>query len=330
MSGFTLKPQKGTVLITVLLFMSFLSIITINFIRDIKINIAQFSNLRDINQSFWISHSIENISKTIIEEAQRLNPSSSILPVIWERGPIIFPFRDGLVSADISDGSNCFNLNGIVKAEEKNKYIRNNDGVLMYSNLLSSLDFSDAEILVMVNSLVDWIDTDTMPGNGGAEDIFYMTAESSYRTPNNLISSISELRAIRGYTEEYFQKIKSFVCVLPNTFHNSINLNTIRPDQTNLLVMLIGKKLNLSVADRIINSRPKEGFRNLDSFWSLNEFNNIEIPNLAKQYVTFKTKFFTLKAKVYLNDSFISISSKLGIKDSGEVYRINKNYGINL
>ena len=65
MSGFTLKPQKGTVLITVLLFMSFLSIITINFIRDIKINIAQFSNLRDINQSFWISHSIENISKTI-------------------------------------------------------------------------------------------------------------------------------------------------------------------------------------------------------------------------------------------------------------------------
>jgi general secretion pathway protein K len=77
----------------------------------------------------------------------------------------------------------------------------------------------------LADAIVDWMDRDINPrGSYGAEDDYYSGSKHPYRTANQPMASISELRLVRGFTEKAYQKIVPFVVALPT--HTNINVNT--------------------------------------------------------------------------------------------------------
>ena len=61
-----------------------------------------------------------------------------------------------------------------------------------------------------------WIDkNDDIYSTSGAEDQFYLQKNPPYRTANNLIHNLDELRLVRGFDAETVKKIKPYVAAIP-------------------------------------------------------------------------------------------------------------------
>ncbi len=69
-----------------------------------------------------------------------------------------------------------------------------------------------------------------------------------------------ELRAVRGVSAKLYARLAPYVCALPND-KLVVNVNTIRPEQSALLVALYLDKVGLDDAKRVLTSRPQKGGR---------------------------------------------------------------------
>jgi general secretion pathway protein K len=149
-------------------------------------------------------------------------------------------------------------------------------------------------------ALADWVDSDSTPLSGGAEDGSYARAEIPYRTANTLMADASEIRLLAGMNPEIYAAIRPWVCALPITELSPINVNTLLPAQAPLIAMLIPGKLNLQIAKQMIDQRPQGGYGNVVNFWSLPAKNGITpSPEILAQ-TQVKTRWFALDLSIQL------------------------------
>jgi general secretion pathway protein K len=63
--------------------------------------------------------------------------------------------------------------------------------------------------------IADWIDPDTLPINGGAEDSVYAAQTPPYRAANMFLTSPSELLAMPEFGRERYVKLAPYLIALP-------------------------------------------------------------------------------------------------------------------
>ena len=109
------------------------------------------------------------------------------------------------------DENGKINLNGI-----------NDENREIFINFLiqKGIDIFDADIIV--DSILDWIDTDDLIHFNGAEDKYYETLPEPYKVKNAPFHSIEELALVRGVTPEIFESVRNDITVYGN---NQININ---------------------------------------------------------------------------------------------------------
>ncbi len=132
------------------------------------------------------------------------------------------------------------------------------------ARLLQVLDISD----VSVDAIVDWIDdNDQTTSAYGAEDGEYLLSDPSYRAANQPFASVTELRLIRGMTEEAFTALLPHVAALP-VHGTGINVNF----ATGAVLQSLHQELTPAQAESILEKRAEERFENLQDFLALPEF----------------------------------------------------------
>jgi hypothetical protein len=109
------------------------------------------------------------------------------------------------------DENGKINLNGI-----------NDENREIFINFLiqKGIDIFDADIIV--DSILDWVDTDDLIHFNGAEDKYYETLPEPYKVKNAPFHSIEELALVRGVTPEIFESVRNDITVYGN---NQININ---------------------------------------------------------------------------------------------------------
>lgn len=321
------SSERGAVLLTVLLLIAVISSLAVAMVDDIRFCIRQAANTRLHDQALWYAMGAEELAKYVIRESWRADPGRSTLNELWARGPTLFPIEGGVIEGQVSDGSNCFNLNSLVEPDGNNRFVRSPVGEIQFRNLLRALQFGEGDAETLLNSAADWIDSDTSPSARGAEDGYYAAQTPPHRTANALVGQITELRAIRGFTEPLFQRVRPFVCARPNTNLSRINVNTMRIGDAELLVMLVGPALDLAAARRVIGDRPNAGYRSLTEFWAHRSFAGLAVPAEVRDQVSIRTQFFALDARVILQTATVSVHSVFEQKASGEIARLSRHFG---
>src|SRR3546814_11535316 len=86
-----------------------------------------------------------------------------------------------MIRARLSDATACFNLNSVVEGTGE-LWQRRESGSRQFTALLRALDVPQVQADGLVDSLVDWIDSDQAPGPAGAEDASYLVRDPAYRT----------------------------------------------------------------------------------------------------------------------------------------------------
>lgn len=319
--------EKGAVLLTVLILVTLVATLAVGMMDDIRFGIRRAANSGLLDQANWYAYGAENLAVYAIKQSYEADPGRSTLQDAWATAPMSFPVDGGLIEGQVSDHSNCFNLNSVVEADGGSRYVASSLGRQQYANLLRVIGFSEGQANVLSNSLTDWIDADSSPRNGGAEDSYYQSLSVPYRAANTLISDVTELRALYQYSEKTFQRVKDYVCALPNTHLSPLNVNTMAPEDAPLLVMLVGRELEINAARRVIADRPRAGYISLGEFWSHPAFAGMGISPEAQEQVSVRTRFFALDATVSLDRVYLTVETIFEQRADGSVHRVSRRFG---
>jgi len=156
------------------------------------------------------------------------------------------------IAGAITDLQGRYNLNNVVRSGSAQPV-----EVARYKRLLATLGLPEG----LADSLVDWMDADAQPhGAQGAEDDYYRTLASPYRTRGTGLADIHELLRVRGYTAEVYAALAPYVGALPSP--SAINVNTAPPE----VLMLAAQGLTLADARLLATARERTPFRDIGDF----------------------------------------------------------------
>jgi general secretion pathway protein K len=166
---------------------------------------------------------------------------------IWNLRLPAIPVEGGEVIGAIEDRQGLYNLNNVVSNPEQ------------FKSLLAVLGLPAD----LAPALVDWIDADTSPQPGGAEDGYYLALPQPYRAANRPLVELGELTKVKGFDSRTIESLRAFVSVLPAGTLVNVNF---APAEV-LVAVIPG--LSLSDARLLVQQRKTQPFNDIVDFQKL-------------------------------------------------------------
>lgn len=259
------ESQRGAALLTVLMIVAAMSVAALAITKAVT-DATQRSNALDAQAQLALyAVSAEEVAKARMAEvlAPLENKLFAELPGLGE--PQIIPVEGGVFSVTARDATNCFDINTLTASGEGGRQTANASAQRVYQSLLGAAieEGYASDMVALVASLTDWMDANSVPGSGGAEDSYYLSEVPSYRTSGQKLANIEELRAIRGYTIDVMQRIAPLICALPegaSAQQQQLNVNTLTEAQAPLLQATLSDALSLDDVRAVIANRPQGGW----------------------------------------------------------------------
>ena len=309
--------KPGVVLISTLLIVMVMSIISIQISKNFFLSIQRDLYIDFKNHSLQLllsseKQAIKSIQKEIISSNGKLINKDPVLNQSY-----FFSNELATIQVDVSDASNCFNLNSI--------FIKTGDGIQIKKDnrewlerLLRLKGLDAPEIESFIDQLIDWVDPDNQPLNFGAENYFYIGPLSPINqyTPKRLLSNLSEIKNFPVLDQISFKKISNNLCVLPGLSNQLINVNTLNDSHINLIASLFDEE-NLEFIESQILDTPENGYD------SANEFANkiSQSGSWPSQVLSINSKTFLISTKIY-NQTFSNQLDSLVILDTSNSAKV--------
>ena len=327
------QTPKGVALITVMLIIALIAILATQMTARLQLQMQRTTNIGSNQQAYWYAMGAEAFAKRILIQSFEDDAEVTHLGQLWAQGENTFPVDFGEITGEITDLNSCFNLNALrVDSDEDNNStttIKKSPARSAFEELLIAINIEGVgsfEAEYMADALTDWLDADgSISGSGGAEDNDYASKEFSYLAANNYLASIGELRVIEHFTVDVIEKLKDYVCILPDTNMNKININTIAQDQPEILVAMLG--ISQNEASQALSSRGEEGFKNIDEFFALTELVEAKIAPEKKQFFAVKSEYFKLKTTASFNNSYFALNTIMKVDDKNNINVISRIIG---
>ena len=321
--------EAGVALLTVLLMLAAMSAIAVAIMDQVRFDIRRSVNVRLRDQAYWYALGGEIFAQQIIEMGAGISPGRTTLNEQWAKEPVRLPLDNGSIAIGASDGGNCFNLNSVVDRAENGTLSSRELGIAQFIALLRSQGITETDSQSLAHSLADWIDSNTVPGRRGAEDYYYSGLRPSYRTGATLLADVTELRAIKGFSEEVYLRVRPYFCAHPNDELSTININTLREADAALLIMLVGsEQLSLVRAAELIERRPFDGYGRVEEFWADEVFANYTPSEEIVGQIALQTRYFNLRTEVVLDDTYFAMNSTFERERAGTFKLVSRSFGL--
>jgi general secretion pathway protein K len=298
------EKERGAALLTVLLLVAVIAILAAHGIDRLAGATKLASNARELSQAKAYLIAAESIGIQSAEQIVSASPGRTINVGGWNGKEQKFPVPGGIITASLADGGNCFNINSLVTQQEDILTARP-EGLAQFSRLMVMLGILDGDAADIAESVADWIDSDTVAAPRGAEDQYYLQQENPYRTANALIVDVSELRTIKGVTDDVFVRLVPWTCALPTTDLSPININTLRPEQAILLAMLGPFPSDLTPARQFLGRRPELGYGSLNDFWAQSYPASLAAESGVQSQVKLTTRWFRVDLAVEMQSALV-------------------------
>lgn len=317
------SKTKGVVLISILLVVLLLSAVAVTFGNKYLLSLKRSQYIDFQSLSLNSFRNIESLSYRIIDDEYRFNSKklSKNNPII--NNQIYFNFDNTEIIGNISDASNCFNINSMVLSKDGN-YLENTQTTNAFRRLMNSFDIEDNLIEEIIDQIIDWIDRDSNPRAYGLEDYYYSGPLHNPREYSGmrLFISIDELKSIPAIKNVEWQIFKNHFCTLPSNTSLSFNINTLTK-KDNLLLSSIYPNIDIADAEYIIANIPMEGFENNDNLQKA--FPEFDF-SLSYGNIAFTSKIFKLNTIIKSDDFSASSQSIINYGNNKNSYIISRIY----
>lgn len=256
--------ERGAALLSVLLLVAVMAVIAAIMLERLNLATRLAANGQAMTQARLYATSAETLAMARIKALVDTSPERTVDRTGLLGRDFPLPLPRGTVMARVDDAGNCFNLNSLVEADAQGTLRLRFVGLNQMRALMKALAIPEAESAIITDSITDWIDSDNLPAPNGAEDDSYQGQAVPYRTAGRLIGDVSEIRAVRGMTPQFYERMRPWLCALPGADLSPINVNTLRPDQALLLTMIAPAAIPAERARALLAARPALGWANAE------------------------------------------------------------------
>lgn len=325
----TPTKQRGVALIVVLLIVAMVVIIATNITSRNQLSMRRTLNLAQYDQAYWYAISAEELAKKILKQDLDDSEGRVHKQQYWAMSDVVFPAEYGEIAGKITDMRSCFNLNAL---SVTTKDVENGQPKLplaakQYKALLVSLGMDDFTADHLTQTLKDYIDEDTVASPYGAEDAEYEARHVPYRAANTLMNHRSELRAVMGYSQDIYLKLLPYICVIPGSDRQLLNVNTIDVEQAALLAAMLDNQISVGEAESIINQRPGDGFAKIDDFYESSSMGSIKWEDAMKSTFVIDSQYFLLASGAKVDNAIFRMESVLKKGSGNKMDVLTRQFG---
>lgn len=317
------KNEKGTALLSVLLLVAVMAAISATALDRLGLATRLAGNAAQAGQArHWLGMAEEiAMARLEVEAADAGAALGAILDV--ER---TIELPDGMtVRATLSDASNCFNLNSLVRERRGGRLSSNPRAIEQFVSLMTLSGASEARARNIAESAADYIDTDQRPNLRGAESGVEAGDIGTASFPNRAMVSVHELARIEGIDRELFGEIEPFLCANPNHELSRLNVETLRPDQAVLIAMLDPEQISIDQAASHLAARPRGGYGSVYDFWNGGALRGVSIARQASEQVQVESRFFRLDSVIDTDGPSVRQRALIAL-DDGSARRLSRSW----
>ena len=302
-----IKQQQGIALITILVMVALATILAATIAKRQAATAESTAYLMRQNQSLIYAKSAEAFfSELLVDDAENAAEVDH-LQETWAQPMPAFPVEDGYVSGIIQDESGKFNLNSLVTAEGTV-----NENAKVWFELILKRAGLPAQLS---EAVIDWQDENEIPsGSMGAESNYYQGLPNAALPPNAKFHSVEELKLIRGFEENKYKLIESYLSAAPMQ-DSTVNINT----ASAFLLASMDEKLDVSAVQQLLDQRQAnlEHFSNVSELWALEPFAQVEAAkrNVFNSLLGVQSNYFKAQIEVVLSERKRQFSSELVRRD---------------
>ncbi|MFV5404087.1 MULTISPECIES: type II secretion system minor pseudopilin GspK [unclassified Acinetobacter] len=306
-----IKQQQGIALITILVMVALATILAATIAKRQAATAESTAYLMRQNQSLIYAKSAEAFfSELLVDDAENAAEVDH-LQETWAQPMPAFPVEDGYVSGIIQDESGKFNLNSLVTAEGTV-----NENAKVWFELILKRAGLPAQLS---EAVIDWQDENEIPsGSMGAESNYYQGLPNAALPPNAKFHSVEELKLIRGFEENKYKLIESYLSAAPMQ-DSTVNINT----ASAFLLASMDEKLDVNAVQQLLDQRQAnlEHFSNVSELWALEPFAQVEAAkrNVLNSLLGVQSNYFKAQIEVVLSERKRQFSSELVRRDK-QVY----------
>lgn len=233
------KKESGIALILVLWTIVMLGAIVGEFAYSMRTELNITRNFKEEEEAYQLA--LAGIEHAKLEILSTEEPQ---YPYINKDGILIFKkgdenperkgsFKNSTFSYLIINEDGKLNINTALL--EQMRYLIEN----------SELELETKEVDTIVDSIIDWRDTDNLHMLNGAEEDYYQSLPRPYSSKDGQFDIIEELLLVKGVTPEIFHSISQYLSAKNS---NKININTAPK-------VVLETVFGISVAENIIKQR---------------------------------------------------------------------------
>jgi general secretion pathway protein K len=315
--------QQGMALILTIMIVSLIVVVTVQFGLGMRREYFSSANQKDSAIADSIAFSGVNIAMEILAWDGKINGYDSSHDV-WNKistrnlSPL---FDDGTLHLAISELSGRLQVNSLVDEKQGRQgpgpANAQRSREILQRLLLSGRfgDIQEDEAQEIVDSLVDWIDSDSRALPFGAENDYYRSLDPPYDCKNGPVAFMEELLLVKGMTRKILYGTKDHKGLASYlTVHGDdgrININTADP----VLLEEIDPRMTEELAKEMVAFRSREqnelklsshAWYKEISFWPSN--------------LTFDDTLITTKSSYFIITS-VGVSGALSRQDKAYVHR---------
>lgn len=262
------RAQRGVILISALILVALAAIVATSLFFDTALAARRAAASFSLEQAIQLGAGGEALASYAIEADKNSDDTDKDA---WAQhyGPV--EVESGvMLEAQVGDEQGKFNLNTLLRQDGT----PDPDATKVLRRLL---ELSELEAR-WASLIVDWMDPNAQPEPDGGEDGLYLSQTPAHRTGNLLLTSVSELQQLPGFTREMYLKLLPHVTALP-------------PD---------AQKINVCMADGVV----------LDALFALSttSTNNVQYSRLTPEALeqSRANGCFPRKAVIGANEPLIS------------------------
>jgi len=246
----TRHSQQGLALITAVLVVAIVATVATTLALGEQVWFRQAQNMANRAQAESLRQGALNYAAILLARDATQNQTDH-LGEPWAKPLPPLPVEDGMIAFAVSDAQGRFNLNNLVRNGAPSK-----PDIEMFKRLLTSLGIDPG----LSEALLDWEDAGDIVSAGGAEDIEYLSLPQPYRSANQLLQSVDELRLVKGFTAQAVEKLRPYVTAILGP--TPVNVNTAPAE----VLAALFTNLPASALQPVLESRVSQPFTGTEQF----------------------------------------------------------------
>ena len=283
--------NRGVALIVVILMVSVIIALTVEFNRSTRDGLYGTANLSDGIRLYYVAKSGFYGGEALLTADQNnfdaLNENWARLELLSAQSEAFF--RQGSFRVMIQDEAGKIPINKLIIGNTYNVPVKD-----LLIRLLSLPEFKlePGRVSEIVDAIKDWLDKDDEVTGLGAENSYYRSLATPYACQNGFLNCIDELLMVKGVTKELYYgtketpALKEYLSVYGD---GAININT----APKLLLRALAPDLSVENAERMDVYRRMDGNDLADINW-YRKIPGLQGITMSYSLLSVRSSYFTI------------------------------------